>query len=168
MNGQDTYRPELIPTRGEWIAWGLTAVCVITWGIIRWQTGSVPLGVTIFTLVFLLAALSIRLSNWMDRHTKITLDEAAVRFENGLRKSTIRWEDVNEVRVIPARWGQRIQVLAEHDNFEFRTMGEVTYQGEVRGRMGFKEGNEILDTILKRSDLQKQTIEDEIRYYYRT
>lgn len=168
MSTQKTYRPELTPTRGEWIAWGLAAVCAATWGVIRWQTSSVPLGVTIFALVFLLAALSIRLSNWMDQRTQISLDEGGVEFHNGLRTATIRWKDVVEVRVIPARWGQRVQVLGEMDNFEFRTMGEVTYKGEVRGKMGFREGKEILDRILRRSNLQRQTVDDEIRYYYRT
>lgn len=168
MSAPKVYRPELSPTRGELIAWGLAAVCVTTWGVIRWQTGSVPLGVTIFTLVFLLAALSIRLSNWMDRRTEIRLDEEAIEFRNGLRKTTVPWKEMTEVRIIPARWGQRVQVLGEMDHFEYRTLGEVKYQGEVRGRMGFAEGQEILDTILRRSDLERQVDEDEIRYYYRT
>ncbi len=167
MNEQQTFRPELIPTRGEWIAWILTAVCVITWGLIRWKTGSVPLGGTIFVLVFLLAALSIRLSNWMDRHTEIRMDDDGIEFRNGLRKAHLNWSDVEEVRVIPAHWGERVQVLGERDNFEFRTLGKVVYQDEERGRMGFKEGQQILGKILQRSDVHQQSVEDDIRYYSR-
>ena len=39
--------------------------------------------------------------------------------------------------------------------FEFRTLGEVKVAGELKGRMGFGEGEEILNEIILNSDLQR-------------
>ena len=145
-----TYKPELLPRRGEIVAWILTGLGWL--GVIL----LVSFGVTwywaiLFPTLLLLSALSISFGNWMDRHTVLQLDQAGVAFENGVRRVRFQWGEIVEVQVIPAVWGETIHVVGQSAHFRFNTLGEVKYQGEVRGRTGFAQGRDIFQTILKMS-----------------
>lgn len=76
----------------------------------------------------------------------------------------MNWQDIRQVRVLPTRWGSKVQVIGEDAYFEFRTLGEVKIGGELKGRMGFEKGDEILQAIVIASDLQK--IDDPGDGYY--
>jgi hypothetical protein len=99
-------------------------------------------------------AATISLGNWMDRHTLIGLDEAGVGYRNGLRNVPLKWEDIQQVRVLPAQWGNRVQVIGEQAYFVFNTLGEVQVQGKIMGRVGFIDGEAILQRIIKSADLR--------------
>ena len=85
----------------------------------------------------------------MDRKTLIHLDETGVAYENGLRKTHLAWDAIREIRTAPARWGTSVQVIGLQSHFAFSTLGEMQFQGQVRGRTGFSEGAEILDRIIQ-------------------
>jgi hypothetical protein len=163
----EEFRPELISRRGEAIAWSLAAVSTAAWLIMRWRVSETPGAALVFVLFLLFAASSISLGNWMDRQTVLRLGVDGVAFRNGLRDVSLRWDEIWEVRVIPARWGDRVQVLGEFAHFQFRTLGEVMLQGELKGRMGFAEGETILQRILSASGLQEIEKTDQVRYYAR-
>lgn len=161
------FRPELLSRRGELIAWGSTLMVVIGWLVLRLSGQAVP-GVVLFLGVFLLlAALSISLGNWMDRHTLIRLDEKGIEFANGLRHVHLPWGEIRQVRVLPSRWGNKVQVFGPRSYFYFRTLGEVKVQGEVKGRMGFEKGEEILRQIILNSHLHLVERQGEGDYYAR-
>jgi hypothetical protein len=173
MEGE--FHPERIPARGERVAWTLAIVTGLTWLVLRWRLPQVPLAALILFLFLLLAALSISFSNWIDRNTVLRLSDEGIAFRNGLRDVTLTWDQIREVRSLPDRWGRRVQVIGERQDtqanrrtsFEFRTLGEVTYQGEVKGRMGFTQGEEILETILSSCGLQEKNKNEGVRYYAR-
>ncbi len=100
----------------------------------------------------------------MDRNTVIRLEADGIRFENGLRRVRLHWPEVQKVAVLPARWGKAVQVIGERAYFGFKTFGEVQFQGEVRGRTGFPEGQAILDLILRQANLV--LIEESNNAYY--
>lgn len=148
-----TYRPILLSRRGEAYAW-------LVWAL--WCMGSVVLalsqprvhGAVIFMAVFLfLAAMAISLGNWMDRHTSLTLSTEAICFQNGLRKARLPWEQIRKVEVFPSPWGDKVRVVGKEVAFNFRMLGEVRVAGEVRGRMGFEQGEAILKLILEKAHL---------------
>ncbi|HEY62432.1 MAG TPA: PH domain-containing protein [Anaerolineae bacterium] len=149
------YHPELLPRRGEWIAWGLSLVSALSLVLLRVRYSKIPFGVYIFVLFFIFAATSISLGNWMDRHTILIINQQGIAYKNGIRKTNLEWEDIKEVRVLQSRWGKRVQILGPDSHFEFRTLGKVIYQGEPKGNMGFSQGEEILQTILDQSGMQK-------------
>jgi len=161
------YHPELIPRRGEWIAWGSTLIVSATWIILRLNQRPVFLAVPFLAITLMLAALGISLGNWMDRQTVIRLGEVGVEFDNGLRQVRLTWPEVHQVRVFPSRWGNKVQVFGEQVYFSFRTLGEVHLQGELKGRMGFENGEEILRQIVLLSGLQTKEREGEVIYYVR-
>ena len=148
------YRPELLPRRGEWIAWLLALVVAITWLILFLLAPRVTILAPLLTIAFILAACSISLGNWIDRHTLISVNDRGISFRNGLRNIVLEWDKICEVRILPAIWGKKIQVFGVKTYFDFRTLGEVKYKGEVKGRTGIVKGEELLRTIIIKSGLQ--------------
>jgi len=159
------YRPELIPRRGEWIAWASALIVSAAWIALRWNERPVFIVLPFLAITLVLAALSISLGNWMDRRTVIRLGEAGMEYDNGLRHVRLPWAEVQQVRVLPSHWGKKVQVFGERIYFSFRTLGEVRLQGEMKGRMGFEKGEEILRQIILSGGLQVMEREgDETNY----
>ncbi len=157
--------PELISRQGEINAWMLTFIVSGTMALLYWRLGNIPTAAWVFFGLLLFAALSTSLGNWMDRQTVLRVNREGVSFVNGLRHVDFGWNDIQKVNVIPLRWGKSVQVIGSGVHFEFRTLGEVQYQGEVRGRLGFAEGEAVLEHILKSTGLTLSK-EEKGRYYY--
>ena len=161
----EEFRPQLISRRGELIAWATALMVLAAWYILR-QSGQALLPVVpILAILLLLAALSISLGNWMDRHTYIRLEDSGVIFHNGLRNVHLHWDQIKQVDVTPSKWGKKVQVLGDHAHFGFRTLGEVEAYGKSIGSMGFENGEWILEQILERGGLQARH-QQESGYYY--
>jgi hypothetical protein len=161
------FRPELLSRRGEWTAWALAlAASIGMWTLNR--DGYIPAWAWIFWGFLLFSSVSISLGNWLDRSTTIYLESDGVRFENRLRRVQLRWPEVQKVAVLPARWGKTVQVIGEKSHFGFKTLGEVHFQGEVRGRTGFPDGQAILGVILKKSGLVLVEESGNAYYYARS
>ena len=152
-NQMQTFYPELNSRRGELIAWGSTVLVAIGWIILAVTGNRVPRSVPFLGILLLLAALSISLGNWMDRRTSLVLDQQGIHFQNGLRDVSLAWDDIQQVQVYSGKWGRRVSVIGLESHFEFRTLGEVSVQGEVKGRMGFQAGERILQRILESAGL---------------
>jgi hypothetical protein len=160
------FRPELLPRQGERNAWLFALLAGIALAILHLQ-GVVPVFSWILVIFLFVSALSISLGNWMDRRTILRLSPAQVSFENGLRHVTLTWDKVNEVRIVPARWGEQVQVIGEKAHFSFSTLGELQFQGQNRTKVGFAQGQAILASILKASGLTKKQQNEQYAYYSR-
>jgi hypothetical protein len=161
------YRPELLSRRGEFTAWALAFLLVVTWFVLQLKSQPVYLILPLMAAFFVFAALGISLSNWMDRRTSIRLDTIGITFKNGLRQTFLGWSEIYRIEVFPSSWGKKVRVFGETGYFEFRTLIEVKYNGEVRGRMGFMEGEIILTKILDESGLQETSHSGPGSYYAR-
>ena len=160
------YRPELISRRGEWVAWSCALLVGIGWLVLRWFGRDVSISMPLFAIVLMLAALSISLSNWVDRQTVMRMNANWIEFHSSLRHVRLLWPEIRQVRVSPSRWGNKVQVIGEHAHFSFRTLGEVWFQDELKGRMGFEKGDEILHEIIDSSGLKRVSEQDGERAYY--
>ena len=158
-------RPELSSRRSEIMAWILAFVLLVAMGIMKWRFGGVPVSAWIFGGFMLFAALSISLGNWVDRSTVMSLNLNGIKFENGLRQVALSWQEVKKVNVLPSRWGRTVQVIGDQSHFEFRTLGEVEYKGEIQGKVGFAQGEVTLKKILEETGLTLEK-EEKGRYYY--
>jgi hypothetical protein len=148
------YHPEMLPRRGEVFAWASALIAGLGWWLFNLRGQPVGFFVPLLTVVLVLCGLAISLGNWMDRQTVIRLTDEGVFYKNGLRTVTFRWQDVREVRVFPAHWGKKVMVLGERTFFQFRTLGELSMRGEVKGRIGFARGEEILRQTVLGAGLQ--------------
>lgn len=163
--------PERLPLRGEITAWVLTFVVLIAATILqvngaRWASAGLTLAG-----IFVLSAGSISFGNWMDRKTVIRMDRAGISYTNGVRDTTLGWDEIQVVRVLPTRWGARqAQVIGESSgrksHFEFRTLGVVKYQEQERGRTGFADGDQILETIVQAANLHPVPSDQPSYSYY--
>lgn len=160
-----TYKPELISRRGEFTIWGCAVLVFIGWMILTLKDIRIPASVPFLWFFLVIAGLAVTLGNWMDRRTLLSLDSNCVRFTNGLRKVTLEWEDINKIFVYPSKWGKKVHVIGNTGHFFFRTLGEVKILEEVKGRMGFSEGDKILKFLLDQTSLVLLN-SSEARYYY--
>ena len=159
------FRPELISRRGELIAWGSAILVGVAWFVLGWRGQTVSWAMLLLEVFLIFAGTSISLGNWMDRHTLIRMNESGIAYKNGLRNVHMGWQEIRQVRVIPARWGNKVQLVGEKAHFEFRTLGEVKVAGELKGRMGFEDGEEILQEIVMNSGVHRID-ESGNGYYY--
>lgn len=149
------HHPELIPRRGELIAWASALLVTGAWVLLtRLELRVSPLLVLLGILLGI-AAVSISLGNWMDRHTTLTLGEEGVSYRNGLRTVRMPWDEIQEVRVRQVLWGERVEVIRQQAYFRFHTLGEVKAHGKIIGRTGFVEGKRILERIVENAGLRE-------------
>lgn len=155
MNIPAEFHPELLSRRGELTAWGLTILAVVAWLALRLGGLRVSWIFILVAVFLLIGALASSLSNWVDRHTVLRLELGGVSFENGLRQVEIAYHRIPRVQVLPIQLGNLVRVYGDNGQyFSFHTYGEVGLRGR-RGRVGFKEGEQILAHILERSRLKQ-------------
>jgi hypothetical protein len=160
------YTPELLPRRGEFTAWVLTVVITLGFYFLS-RPGPIPAVAWLFVIFFAFSAASISLGNWMDRRTFIRMEPDGIVFENGLRKTHLTWDAIEEVRTSPERWGLSVQVLGGRVHFAFSTLGEMQFGGQVHVRTGFAEGKVILDEIIRAAGLTKMLHNGSFNIYFR-
>jgi hypothetical protein len=164
------FRPELVSRRSELIAWISALLVNGAWIVLLLLGQSLSFWLPILGIPLILIAFGMSLGNWMDRHTFLKFDLDGVSFSNGLRNVQLEWPDIQEVRVLPAQWGQKVQVFGEKSYFGFHTLGEVTANGRVLGRTGFVDGERVLEQILERAMLgeikQVELGNQQEGYYY--
>jgi hypothetical protein len=160
------FKPILQSRRSEWVAWCLAFASLL--GLLFLNLGGMIFFWSLVFVVFLFfAALSISLGNWMDRKTQIIIDDGGIVFQNGLRNVHMEWVSINSVKVMPSRWGEKVQVIGGKSHFEFNTFGEVIFQKKVEGQVGFQQGKEIMEEIIRRSDLVSVAKKGDSYYYSR-
>jgi len=165
LEAHTVFRPELLSRRGEFIAWSTSILVFLGWVILSLNGRHVPFAVPFLWITLFLAAMAISLGNWMDRKTELRLDAGGVTYKNGLRYAALKWNEINEIKVFPSKWGKKVHVLGAAVHFNFRTLGEVMVQDEVKGRMGFAEGDKILSIMLEQANL-KEIAGPGSGYYY--
>jgi len=164
------FRPKLIPRRGELIAWLSSLIVGLGWVILAIFGQSVSWLIPIVFILLSLIAASISLGNWVDRKTCLSLEPTGIEYHNGLRSVRLNWTEIKEVRVFPAQWGRKVQVIGEKAYFGFSTLGEVRIDNRLIGQTGFVDGEMILERIIENAHLNQiqpsQAGLPENSYYY--
>jgi len=135
--------------------WVLAILSLAALILLRSRIAGVSPWYTVFVVLMVLSAASTTLGNWMDRKTVLILRPKGLDFRNGLRNVSLNWDEIQEVQVFPSRWGKQAHIVGNHAHFSFRTKSELTHQGEIRAKMGFTQGEYIIEQIIKNSGLQK-------------
>jgi hypothetical protein len=159
------FRPERFSRRGEITAWSLAILSLLSWIGLSTRGIHIPWIFNALTVFIVIAALATSLSNWSDNHTRLRLENGGVHFENGLRRVHLTWGEILKVQIFPSKMGDQVRVSGAQAFFIFRLLGEVSLRGQVRGRVGFAEGEHILNYILKETNLKRVELPDD-KYYY--
>ncbi len=168
MQASQEFHPEIIPRKGERTAWLLLGIAVIFLAVSLWSEDKLTWMAVVLVVLLFISAGSITLGNWVDRKTVLKLDAEGIHYQNGLRTLNLGWNDIQAVKVMASAWGQRVQVRGAANSFTFRTLGEVWMQGELKGQIGFAEGESILKNILQNSGLKLTETSEKSSYYSRT
>lgn len=137
------------------------------WWALSQQGSSLATFMLFFLVIFLFVAAGTSLSNWMERHTELVLQEDGLRFRNGLRNIQFQWDEIQQVHVLPSRWGKAVHVIGDTQHFHFQLAGEVMFMGKSRDKVGFLDGEKILGTILEKTRLKQVASERPGRYFVR-
>jgi hypothetical protein len=152
--------------KAEWLAW-LSSIGLFM-GLIIASAGSDTISILLWGFAYFLifSAGSISLGNWMDYRTVLRLDADGVAYQNGLRSVSFKWDEVQNVAIVPTKLGKRVQVQGAQSHFTFKTMGELK-MGNQWLRAGFADGEEILARILEKCRMIVKAEKDGIVYYAR-
>lgn len=152
--------------RGELTAW---ALAILVGGAV-WLIPVVGSAMRVLSLLFmtffLLSAVFISFGNWVERRTVLQIDKEGIAFRNGLRNVRLLWDEVRGVQVWRGNLSRRVQVLGESARFHFQTVRELRWGGVVRERVGFEQGEQILETILQKAGLKAERRMSDGRYSY--
>ncbi len=161
------FHPERISRQAEWVAWAMAGIVLVFLGIAIARCDEVSWASLLFAGFLTLLAGSLSLSNWMVRNTTLKLTPEGVEFRNGLRAIRMHWDTIQEVRVFLTRFGKVIEVVGPPGTFTFRDLTEVETGGKHPSRMGFVQGNFILQQILSAAGLHLVREDQNGRYYAR-
>lgn len=168
LNVRHELRPVRLPRTMEVVTWLLSVILLGAWWILRVNQAAFAGTTLILFVLMFFASFGISLSGWMDRRTVMVLDSKSIAFRNGLRDVTLSWSEIETVRVLPAQAGsKKVQVLGPRSFFEFRTLAVLSLNDKERGRSGFAEGEQILETILTAAHLVEQETDQAYTYYAR-
>lgn len=147
------FRPLPLPRRGEWTAYGLAGALLITLGIRWWVVQEVPALLAVAAFGSVLLAVLISYGNWMERHTKLSMDPSGVSFERPIRTVECSWDQINGLNCERERGGWRFDVLCEtgHFGFQDELVMRSNFGGEVR--TGFPDGQLIAASIRRAAEL---------------
>ncbi|MFC1936129.1 hypothetical protein ACFLYP_00525 [Chloroflexota bacterium] len=166
LSTKQQHQPLLGSRRGELTAWSLAAVIIIPLVLMRSRLPQAYSVAWIMFAFFVISGILISLGNWIDRRTTLSLEVEGITFSNGIRQARISWGEIKRVVVHPTRLGDKINVYGKENLFSFKTLGEFVVRGEVRDRVGFEKGDQILASILEKSGLAGSKKQAEGYYYY--
>jgi hypothetical protein len=97
----------------------------------------------------------------MERKTALLLTDDYIFYKNGVRRTSLRWNEINEIELREDRLSKKVTILGEETHFQFRLLSKPRYEGEVRSEFGFQPADEILNEITARSGKKpKKIVED--------
>jgi len=167
MTNKKSYRPEISNRNPEFIAWGL-ALATLFAVIVLGSRQEIPAWAWFLLALFIFSGAVISLGNWVDRNTLLEIDKESVHFVNGLRDVTMQWQEIEHLWEGKGRVGMMVQVLSLTGHFSFILPSEMKFQGEVKSKVGFSEGAEIRDQIIKLAGLNETKDHNKGILYSRT
>jgi hypothetical protein len=153
LSSPHEFRPLIGNRRTELFAWILAIIMLSTSWFSPNASGLGKLLTALLVAFFCLSAVLISFGNWLDRRTFLTLTDTGVEYQNGIRHVQVDWGKIKEVRIFPFGKGCKVVVYCDHEFFSFQMLTEISKADKVEIRHGFEKGEEILEVILKRSNL---------------
>lgn len=138
--------------RGEWVAWASALALALVMALQSQLAGEIGTVVLVLFIIVLLAAALITYANWMERNTSITVTSVSVNYDSPLRKTELRWTQIDEIWLAPARSAWRISIAGETGHFNFQTLLVLESVGGS-ARMGIAGGKQLAAHIIRESGI---------------
>lgn len=166
LSDEPTPRPdaEFIPDmsrRGEWVAWASALALALAMALQTQLASGINTLVLVLFIVLLTAAVLVTYANWMERNTSIVLTAGGIKYASPLRKTELRWSQIDEIWLAPSRTAWRVSVIGEPGHFDFQTLLTMN---SIAGaaRMGIPEGKQLAAHIIRESGIVHPKLHDGI------
>ncbi len=147
------YQPSLPSRRGELLAWLSALGVAIGTALLALRLGQLPtlgLGLTLFLV---LVAVIISFGVWMDRNTRLEVNEDGLHYRSPVRDVELSWAQVKQLEATPAGEGWRIRVYGDEAYFSYRTASMLRFGSFSEMPLGFSEGERVAAVIRSRAAL---------------
>jgi len=155
LEGEQTFSPELIPFRGGFIAWAAVVLIGVAMIFIKIQTGEFQCMTIGFLLFFLLAAVLITFSYWVDTNTVIHATQSYLSYQSPMKKFLHQWDQILKIRAMRVGQSWRVLIVGKQSNFSLRIKSEST-PNDHRGRiLELPRGDELIRIICSMANLSE-------------
>jgi hypothetical protein len=148
ISEEETYRPALAPLKGLILAWALSLALVGSVAAMRLLGAPVPWPTWLMLGFFTLAAALMTTGRWVDGRTIIEAGPRGLRYHTPLHEVKIPWQELRELRLLPAGRTWRVVVLAERGRVPFRVMRSPAAQESGPPFIALPRGETLLRGIL--------------------
>ncbi len=162
FDAKKTFRMITLNRSGERVAWLLVFVLGILDAVLLSRLGSISLIALIFTILFLIAALSSSFSNWLDRNTIITISGSDLVHQTPIRRVEMTWREIDSLRLTRRGAGWYVMVVGDQRVFTFQT--PTTMKGPIgrEAKTGIESGEKLAAMITRQADLVKLELEGDV------
>ena len=164
LSTPQTLKPIQNPRRSEMTAWFLS-LCLILILIFSTEGGFFKVGGIILCTFFLISAVIISLGNWQNRKTVLRLSRDQIWYFNGIKESSLSWEEIQRVEVYSGRFNDKISLVSDSGIIRFDIVNLEHFDQDKTPNYGFKEGVKILNSILDQTDFNEKK-QNRLGYYY--
>jgi hypothetical protein len=166
LSTPSAYKPVMNSRRSEVLAW-IFSICIVLVLFVLPSSGFFRIAGFVLATFFTFSAIVMSLGNWVSRKTELRMYDEFLWLDNGIRVTTIRWEDIDCLEVFPGRFNDKIIVNSDSSNrLSFDVIKANVESGEAINIAGFKERDIILEMIIKSSGLNEKRKDGQQGYYY--
>jgi hypothetical protein len=150
---EETFKPTAIPRKGGLIAWLASLLISIVLIIRITQSRQFPCLTFVLFLFFLLAAILITFSYWIDSKTIIHVTPSQLSYQSPLRRFLQSWDKISEINVLKTGRFWRIIVRGEQSFFTFRVATERDSKTQPEWVLALPNGDRLARIICGMANL---------------
>ncbi len=144
---EETFQPTAIPHRGGIIAWMATVIVGIVAILTKDPSGQIPCLTVQLFIFFLLAAILITFSHWVDTKTIIHVTPSQLSYQSPFRRFLQNWDQISEIRTIKVGSFWRVLISGEQSSFTIRVHVGGTSKTQAERFLGLPNGDRLLRIV---------------------
>jgi hypothetical protein len=152
---EEIFKPTTIPYRGGIIAWVASLLIGIVGIILTIQSGKFPCLTFLLFLFFLLAAILITFSSWVESQTLIRVAPSQLLYQSPFRKFLQEWDQILEINAQKAGHLWRIVVNGEQSSFTFSVGAERDSNIQPQRVLALPHGDRLARLICGMANLSQ-------------
>ena len=152
---EEVFKPTAIPRKGGIIAWVASLLIGIVVIILIMQSRQFPCLTFVLFLFFLIAAILITFSYWVDSKTLIHVAPSQLSYQSPFRKFLWNWDQVSEINALKAGHFWRMVVSGEQSFFTFRIGMERDSKVQPERILALPHGDRLARIICEMANLSQ-------------
>lgn len=152
---EDTFKPTPIPRRGGIIAWSATLLVGMVAILTMMRSAQFPCLTIALFLFFLLAAILITFSYWVDSRTFIHVTQTQLTYRSPFRHFLQNWQQISEINALKAGQTWRVLVIGKQSSFSIRIGEKSSVESKPTRILELPRGDILMREICGMANLSK-------------